>query len=165
MFEKEKKYILKFYLLSEEFYVFVSSEDSLEHFGDNSGGQFRVQFPRTYNMKDKWECGLLNVSFINSSLPFTEMKQTKNVIVHKTTNSQSDFSNFSSTVSANVQHERQMGVWVIERFFCTGVRNTHQKGLRMRGFRGKFFVRQKMKLISNTIYVDELGYYCFALDV
>ena len=29
----------------EEFYVFVSSEDSLEYFGDNSGGQFRVQFP------------------------------------------------------------------------------------------------------------------------
>jgi hypothetical protein len=22
-----------------------------------------------------------------------------------------------------------------------------------------------MKLISNTIYVDELGYYCFALDM
>jgi hypothetical protein len=40
----------------EEFYVFVSSEDSLEHFGDNSGGQFRAQFPRTYPMKDKWEC-------------------------------------------------------------------------------------------------------------
>jgi hypothetical protein len=48
----------------EEFYVFVSSEDSLEHFGDNSGGQFRVQFPRTYPMKDKWECALLNVSFV-----------------------------------------------------------------------------------------------------
>jgi hypothetical protein len=37
-----------------------------------------------------------------------------------------------------------MGVCVIERFFCTGVRNTHQKGLRMRGFRGKLFVRQKL---------------------
>ena len=48
----------------EEFYVFVSSEDSLEHFGDNSGGQFRVQFPRTYPMKDEWECALLNVSFV-----------------------------------------------------------------------------------------------------
>ena len=48
----------------EEFYVFVSSENSLEHFGDNSGGQFRVQFPRTYPMKDKWECALLNVSFV-----------------------------------------------------------------------------------------------------
>jgi hypothetical protein len=32
----------------EEFYVFVSSEDSLEHFGDNSGGQFRVQFPQFF---------------------------------------------------------------------------------------------------------------------
>ena len=48
----------------EEFYVFVSSEDSLKYFGDNSGGQFRVQFPRTYPMKDKWECALLNVSFV-----------------------------------------------------------------------------------------------------
>jgi hypothetical protein len=48
----------------EEFYVFVSSEDSLEHFGDNSGGQFRVQFPRTYPVKDKWECALLKVSFV-----------------------------------------------------------------------------------------------------
>ena len=48
----------------EEFYVIVSSEDPLVHFGDNTGGQFRVQFPRTY-------------------------------------------------------HERQMGVCVIERFFCT----------------------------------------------
>ena len=48
----------------EEFYVFVSSEDSLEYFGDNSTGQFRVQFPRTYPMKDKWECALLNVSFV-----------------------------------------------------------------------------------------------------
>jgi hypothetical protein len=48
----------------EEFYVFVSSEDSLEHFGDNSGGPFRVQFSRTYPMKDKWECALLNVSFV-----------------------------------------------------------------------------------------------------
>jgi hypothetical protein len=27
--------------------------------------------------------------------------------------------------------------------YNTGVRNTHQKGLRMRGFRGKLFVRQK----------------------
>ena len=48
----------------EEFYVFVSSEDSLEHFGDNSGGQFRVQFPQAYPMKHKWECVLLNVSFV-----------------------------------------------------------------------------------------------------
>jgi hypothetical protein len=48
----------------EEFYVFVSCEDSLEHFGDYSGGQFRAQFPRTYPMKDKWECALLNVSFV-----------------------------------------------------------------------------------------------------
>jgi hypothetical protein len=48
----------------EEFYVFVSSEDSLEHFGDNSGGQFRVQFSRTYSMKDIWECALFNVSFV-----------------------------------------------------------------------------------------------------
>jgi hypothetical protein len=71
----------------EEFYVIVSSEDPLVHFGDNTGGQFRVQFPRTY-------------------------------------------------------HERQMGVCVIERFFCTGVRNTHQKSLRMRGFLGKLFVRR-----------------------
>jgi hypothetical protein len=47
----------------EEFYVFFSSEASLEHFGNNSGGQFRVQFPRTYPMKDKWECALLNGSF------------------------------------------------------------------------------------------------------
>jgi hypothetical protein len=48
----------------EKFYVFVSSEDSFEHFRDNSGGQFGVQFPRTYPMKDKWECALLNVSFV-----------------------------------------------------------------------------------------------------
>jgi hypothetical protein len=48
----------------EECYVFVSSEDSLEHFGDNSGGQFRVQVSRMYPMKDKWECALLNVSFV-----------------------------------------------------------------------------------------------------
>ena len=47
----------------EECYVFFSSEASLEHFGNNSGGQFRVQFPRTYPMKDKWECALLNGSF------------------------------------------------------------------------------------------------------
>jgi hypothetical protein len=47
-------------------------------------------------------------------------------------------------VSANVPHERQMRVCVIERFFCTGVRNTHQKSLRMRGFLGKLFVRQKL---------------------
>ena len=80
----------------EEFYVFVSSEDSLEHFGDNSGGQFRVVF-------------------------------------------------------ANVPHERQMGVCVIERFFCTGVRNTHQKGLRMRGFRWILFVRQKLVPIGSPI--------------
>jgi hypothetical protein len=73
----------------EEFYVFASSEDSLEHFGDYSAGQFRA-------------------------------------------------------VSANVPHERQMGVCAIERFFCTGVRNTHQKGLHMRGFRGKLLVRQKL---------------------
>jgi hypothetical protein len=33
-----------------------------------------------------------SLPLINSSLSFTEMKQTKNVIVHKTTNSQSDFS-------------------------------------------------------------------------
>ena len=37
-----------------------------------------------------------------------------------------------------------MGVGVIERFFWTGVRNTHQKGLRMRGFRAKLLVRQKL---------------------
>jgi hypothetical protein len=73
----------------EELYVFVSSDDSVEHFGYNSGGQFRAQFPRTYPMKD-------------------------------------------------------MGVCVIERFFCTGVRNTHQKGLGMRGFHGKLFVRKKL---------------------
>jgi hypothetical protein len=48
----------------DEFYVIVSSEDPLDYFGDNTRGQFRVQFPRTYPMKDKWECALLNVSFV-----------------------------------------------------------------------------------------------------
>ena len=80
----------------EEYYVFVSSEDSLEHFGDNSGGQFRG-------------------------------------------------------VSVNVPHERQMGVCVIERFFCTGVRSTQQKVLRMRVFRGKLFVRQKFATTGSPI--------------
>jgi hypothetical protein len=31
----------------EKFYVFVSSEGSLEHFGDNSGGQFGVHVGRS----------------------------------------------------------------------------------------------------------------------
>ena len=46
----------------EEFYVFVSSEGSLEHFGDISGGQFLVVSANI--PKDKWECALLNVSFV-----------------------------------------------------------------------------------------------------
>ena len=52
------------HIAMEELYVFVSSEDSLEHFGDNSGGQFLEQFSRTFPMKDKWECALLNVSVV-----------------------------------------------------------------------------------------------------
>jgi hypothetical protein len=96
----------------EEFYVFVSSEDSLENFADNSGGQFRVQFSRTYPMKDKWECVLLNdivsprkFSLTNWTLhvggfpsPVTSSyklltvvyrnEADKNVIVLKTTSSQ-----------------------------------------------------------------------------
>ena len=60
----KREEIVMIHTAMEEFYVFFSSEDSLEHFGDNSGGQFRVQFPRTYPMKDKWECALLNVSFV-----------------------------------------------------------------------------------------------------
>jgi hypothetical protein len=50
----------------EEFYVFVSSENSLNHFGNNSGGQFLLQFLRMYPMKDKWECALLDVSFASA---------------------------------------------------------------------------------------------------
>jgi hypothetical protein len=67
----------------EEFYVFVSSEDSLEHFGDYSGGQFRAQFPRTYPMKDEWECALLNVRLLiclywQSYFPLNTINHTRN---------------------------------------------------------------------------------------
>ena len=63
VYKRERKSVM-IHKAMEEFYVFVSSEDTLEHFGDNSGGQFRVQYSQTYPMKDKWECALLNVSFV-----------------------------------------------------------------------------------------------------
>jgi hypothetical protein len=45
-----------------------------------------------------------------------------------------------------------MGVCVIERFFCTGVGNTHQKGLRMRDIVGNYsYVRNSYKPVLQSV--------------
>ena len=39
----------------EQFYVFASSEDSLNIFNDNAGGRFRVYFPNPYVLDGTWK--------------------------------------------------------------------------------------------------------------
>ena len=50
----------------EEFYLYLSSEDSVRHFPGNRGADFTIQLPRTYHLTGNWVCALKEVQFVNS---------------------------------------------------------------------------------------------------
>ncbi|CAC5400698.1 unnamed protein product [Mytilus coruscus] len=47
----------------DEFYLYVSSEDSLSLFENNNGGASRIQLHKSYTLDGEWECALLELSF------------------------------------------------------------------------------------------------------
>ena len=50
----------------EEFYLYLSSEDSLNHFPANTGADFTIQLPRTYYVAGNWLCALKEIQFVNT---------------------------------------------------------------------------------------------------
>ena len=49
---------------TDNFYLFVSSSDSLNVHENNVGSDFIVQLPQTYHLDGKWECALIEASFV-----------------------------------------------------------------------------------------------------
>ena len=49
---------------TDNFYLFVSSSDSLKVHENNVGSDFIVQLPQTYYLDGKWECALIEASFV-----------------------------------------------------------------------------------------------------
>ena len=49
---------------TDDFYLFVSSSDSLKVHENNVGSHFIVQLPKTYYLDGKWECALIEASFV-----------------------------------------------------------------------------------------------------
>ena len=49
---------------TDNFYLFVCSSDSLKVHERNVGSDFIVQLPRTYYLDGKWECALIEASFV-----------------------------------------------------------------------------------------------------
>ena len=49
---------------TDNFYLFVCSSDSLNVHENNVGSDFIVQLPQTYHLDGKWDCALIEASFV-----------------------------------------------------------------------------------------------------
>ena len=54
-----------------DFYLFLSSQDSLDVRKNNNTSDFWIQFPKTYSLEGQWLCDLKQVSFTCNFKPKT----------------------------------------------------------------------------------------------
>ena len=53
-------------------YLYISSIDSLNLYPTNSPGQFYCKLPQPLNLRGLWECGLIQLQFVNSYFAGTD---------------------------------------------------------------------------------------------
>ena len=67
-----------------DFYIHLSSDNSMEYFPNNTGSMFSVQFPQEIPLKGEWCCALTEIRF--QSLGQEEMILCSNIIESVFTN-------------------------------------------------------------------------------